>query len=361
MPQKRKFLLFRGTIRLLSLITLSLLWLSLLAIFIPPHIFPILGLVTLGLPVFFIAHTLFLIWYLARGKKYAYLLLITSFFTITSFHSWVSLGSKVTDNEASGRDFSVMTFNVRMFNVYEWLDGVNVPNAIAELVNDSLPDILMIQEFYMFKQTPEFDFPYQHIHYSNPQQNFGLAIYSNFPFINKGEVAFEKTEGFNNYFIYADTEIFGDTVRLINVHLASFYFDVRDFQKLKAGNNTEEIQSSIVSISKSLFKGFKRRSLQVQTLKEFIDASPYPILLCGDMNDVPASYTYRMLNRRLTDAFAVKGKGIGRTYLETVFPLRIDWVFFSNENWYVKKYQSVKTESPLSDHRPVMVRFRVPN
>jgi hypothetical protein len=40
-----------------------------------------------------------------------------------------------------------MSYNVRLFNLFKWLDKEDVPGVILEFINDKNPDILCIQEF----------------------------------------------------------------------------------------------------------------------------------------------------------------------------------------------------------------------
>ncbi len=348
-----------GVVKTLSLLIMLMLWLSLIAIVIPPYYFPLLGLATLGLPVFFILHIFFLVWFVYRGDKFMWILLFTTFFTIPSFHSWVSLGAtNVTNNVAS--DLHLMTYNVRMFNAYRWIDDVNVASAQKKIIHQADVDVLAMQEYYNFQQTPTLDFPHTFIKYTNPSNDFGLAIFSKLPFIDTGSVAYEHTESFNNYFIFADVLLSNDTVRIINVHLASFYFDVKDFEALKEGNvkDIDELRLRFTSVIKRLFAGFTQRSKQLKTLKAFLKESPHPVILCGDMNDAPASYTYRVFNRKLNDAFSAAGRGIGRTYVESWFPLRIDWVFFDPSVFEPVHYEVLSKDQYLSDHRPVVVGLK---
>jgi vancomycin resistance protein VanJ len=354
---KKRYKLLHAILKTISFVVMVCLWMALLAIVVPPHYFPLLGLATLALPFFFIVHTLFTIWYIIRGKRYVWSLLLTLFFVMPSFHKWISFGQSVK-NDHQSEELRVLTYNVRMFNIYEWIRGIDVPQRQKELIEESKADIVALQEYYKYEKTPQFNYPYQYIHYSNEKENFGLAILSNKPIVEKGAVEYEHVEGFNNSFIYADIVFKTDTFRCINTHLASFYFDVKDFERLKQTSiNAEEIQMSIKSIVRQLFKGFNRRSKQLKTLSAFIKSSPHPVILCGDMNDTPASYTYRVLNRHLEDAFAVSGRGVGRTYVETWFPLRIDWIFFPDV-LYPADYQVLGKEMPLSDHLPVRVTFR---
>ncbi len=355
--KKKRISIFGTILKSVSLVTLVLLWLSLLAIFIPPHILPFLGLITLGFPIFFLIHVAFLFWYIYKGDRYLWILLITSFFTLPSFHSWVSLGSKSTENSSSNA-FSIMTYNVRMFNVYNWLNTKDISVKQRKLIEEAAADILVIQEYYNSNTTPSFDYPYEYISYSNPQKNFGLATFSQYPIIQNGTIPYEHTEGFNNQFTYVDVTVNDDTVRVLNIHLASFYFDVKDFEALKQGeiNDINDLGIRFGSLVDRLFKGFARRSKQIKTIKSFIEHSPYPVFACGDMNDVPASHTYRVFNRLLNDSFHAAGRGVGRTYVETIWPLRIDWIFHPEE-YKAIEYKTIGKESPLSDHLPVNVMF----
>ena len=354
---KKRYKLLHAILKSISLGVMICLWLALLAIIIPPHYFPLLGLATLALPFFFIIHAIFTLWYLIRGKRYVWILLLTLFFVMPSFHKWISFGQSIK-NDYQSKELSVLTYNVRMFNIYGWIPGNDVTQRQKELIEGSGADIIALQEYYKYEKTPKLDYRYEHIHFSNEKQTFGLAIFSNKPILEKGAVEYEHVEGFNNAFIYADILFETDTIRFINVHLASFYFDVKDFERLKQTSiNAEEIQMSVRSIVRQLFKGFNRRSKQLKTLSAFIKSSPHPVIICGDMNDTPASYTYRVMDRYLNDAFATSGKGVGRTYVETWFPLRIDWVFYP-DILCPTDYQTLGKDMPLSDHLPVRVTFR---
>jgi endonuclease/exonuclease/phosphatase family metal-dependent hydrolase len=354
---KKNKSLLGGFLKMLSLLTLVLLWLSILAIVVPPHILPILGLITLGFPIFFLIHIVFLFWYIYKGEKYLWVLLITSFFTLPSFHSWVSLGNQTNDHDLAN-SFSIMTYNVRMFNVYSWINDVDVPTKQRDLVKDASADILVLQEYYASDITPAFGYPYEYIAFSNPQKTFGLATFSRYPIVNQGSVPYEHTDGFNNQFSYVDIVNEHDTIRVMNIHLASFYFDVKDFEALRQGdlNNIDELSIHFRSFVKRLFEGFARRSKQLKTIKRFIEDSPYPLFACGDMNDVPASHTYRVFNRLLNDSFRAAKRGVGRTYVETRLPLRIDWIFHP-ESYQAVTHETRKQNKALSDHLPVYVTF----
>jgi endonuclease/exonuclease/phosphatase family metal-dependent hydrolase len=82
-------------------------------------------------------------------------------------------------------------------------------------------------------------------------------------------------------------------------------------------------------------------------VKDVLAVSPHPILFCGDLNDIPNSYTYRTIKGNMQDAFLKKGFGIGRTYSGLSPTLRIDYIF-ADKNFRIKQFNRIVKN--LSDH-----------
>lgn len=101
---------------------------------------------------------------------------------------------------------------------------------------------------------------------------------------------------------------------------------------------------------------FLMRSKQVDAIKEFIDKSPYKVIVCGDFNDSPTSYAYRTISGNLKDAFMEAGSGLGRTYVGPMPSLRIDYILgdesFTFYNYYAKSF-------PFSDHKMVSCTIKI--
>jgi endonuclease/exonuclease/phosphatase (EEP) superfamily protein YafD len=141
-----------------------------------------------------------------------------------------------------------------------------------------------------------------------------------------------------------------------------------------------------------LSKNNKLRSVQADTIASIMAQSPYPVIVCGDFNDIPISYTYRRMSRMADDAFRKVGRGYSSTYRGFFDMLRIDYVLLSEEftplgydvinSWIwtdrvvredtvrVRKYGENLTprldegeEGPYavdySDHYPVLVHFSI--
>lgn len=99
------------------------------------------------------------------------------------------------------------------------------------------------------------------------------------------------------------------------------------------------------------------RARQADQVMRLVDESPYPLIVCGDFNDTPASYTYRKIKGDLEDSFLAAGKGYGYTYRYLRKLLRIDYLFYSPGVFRATRYYSPDLE--YSDHKPVIVSLDV--
>ena len=109
-------------------------------------------------------------------------------------------------------------------------------------------------------------------------------------------------------------------------------------------------QDKTKKLSNKISKASNKRVSQVKKIMESINSSPYPTILCGDFNDVPQSYIYRVLNKEHKDAFLESGKGFGTTYRQLIFPFRIDYILVDNI-WSTYNFKVI--EKKLSDHQAI--------
>ena len=123
------------------------------------------------------------------------------------------------------------------------------------------------------------------------------------------------------------------------------------------GNTKQEVQEYSKSIFVKLKEAYQRRSLQVDRLLTDIPHDGRPILLCGDLNDTPLSYTYHQIKKTgFTDSFVVVGRGIGHTYAGKLPLLRIDYVW-GNDKVQPMKFERLRFKG--SDHYPLLMEFKL--
>jgi endonuclease/exonuclease/phosphatase family metal-dependent hydrolase len=128
-------------------------------------------------------------------------------------------------------------------------------------------------------------------------------------------------------------------------------------EEMTASDNKATI-NEVKSLSISLKKGFIRRALQAQVVKNHINKSPFPVIVAGDFNDTPVSYTYRKIRKGLNDSFVKSGYGAGFTYKGNYPPNRIDYILYDNA--LINSYFEI-LRVRHSDHYPIIAYFRKKN
>ncbi len=157
---------------------------------------------------------------------------------------------------------------------------------------------------------------------------------------------------YNSIFQYTDLVKDGDTFRIFNAHLQSMKFSDENKRYIEDPEIDEEKNfKESISVLRKLKNGLAERKQQSLRLKKEIDESKYPVIVCGDLNDVPNSFTYKTIGANLKNTFAEKGAGIGRTLSHTSPTLRIDNIF-ADKRFLVEQY--VRVNRKISDHMPIL-------
>ena len=316
--------------------------------FLAPKVFPILAVLTLFMPLFFIFNGLFFVYWAVQFKKRMILSGLVLLMGITFINKFYKFSTK--DYPEADKDFSVMSYNVRLFNVFKWLDRDDVTEHILAFINDKNPDIVCIQEFSNSANIDLKLYRHRYIFMGGNKIKTGQAIFSKFPIIDQGNIAFPNS---NNNVVFADIKKGKDIIRVYNMHL----------QSIKISPDVNEINENIDAInqgkSQKLFNrisiAFKQQQNQAEMIKEHKKDCPYPIIICGDLNNSAFSYVYRNIKGKLKDAFEEAGKGFGPTYKFRYYPARIDYIF-ADDNMTVKKFESFP-EFENSDHYPIMAKL----
>jgi len=111
-------------------------------------------------------------------------------------------------------------------------------------------------------------------------------------------------------------------------------------------------------ILRQLKHGFSHRAQQVDKLADELAKCPYPVLICGDFNDTPFSYTYTtiMNSTKLKDSFRTAGSSFDGTYAGKLPNFRIDYLLHDKS---IEAYNYRVLKAKLSDHYPVVCNFRI--
>lgn len=332
--------------------------LSYLAYYIPPNFLSLPSYAAVGYPFLLLMNLLFIIIWLVKFDRRLILSLLVILLGYKHVQRTYQLGdTKVVVNPEER--IKVMSYNVRLFNSFNWLEDTEVEQKIIDLISQQAPDVLLIQEFQkdaMPAVQAAFNYPYKHSQIENLHQSNGMVIFSNFPIINSGVIDVEKDTTSGMQFQYADIEWQSKKIRFINVHLASVGLEDADYDLLENPESRQqnEIQNGLKVVVNRLHRAFVRRNIQIEAVKKVVMDSPHPVVLCGDFNDVPQSYAYHQMDQKLEDSFLEGGEGFGKTYIRSPLPLRIDYIFHSEE-FRAFNFKTIPQE--LSDHYPIVTEL----
>jgi len=177
-----------------------------------------------------------------------------------------------------------------------------------------------------------------------------VGTFSKYPIINEVNINFDSKY---NTMIYSDIVVDGDTIRLFNNHLESNRLTERDRDlpmQLKKNFDSDNLSGTTLHLSRKLNAAYKKRAMQADTIADLIKRSPYKVVVCGDFNDVPVSYTYTTIKGKLKDAFSETGFGLGWTLNLSIYRFRLDYVLYDS-TYVVDNYKVNKVN--YSDHYPI--------
>lgn len=336
----------------LNLIISTFLILSLISPFVNPDPYWIISFFGLFFPIILAIYIVFTIYLIKRNKKIitiiSCLLIIISFMYIDRY---ININKKY-DKQDTVR---IMSYNVRMFNKYEWIDDNNIKEKIKSLIESQEIDIVCIQEYYNPELDLRMSLTYSHIGIQKQRNKWHMAIYSRFPQIKKETVNI-LGESMNNTCIYSDIKIKEDTIRVYNIHLASNFFSKENLDFIQSPKlEQQEIKNGIIDISRRLKSSFIKRGKEVIEIKKHINQSPYPVVICGDFNDTPMSYAYHNIRENRKDAFVESGNGLGSSYFKIPF-LRIDYIIHDDQ---MESYNFITHKNKLSDHKAISCDIKI--
>ncbi|MCF0165139.1 MAG: endonuclease/exonuclease/phosphatase family protein [Bacteroidales bacterium] len=300
------------------------------------------------IPILFINLFLLLIG-LLRWKRYVFISFIALLPSLFFADLLYRTGKEEIGKE--GNSYKILTYNVGRFSAAK--KGLPERLALQEIekfvISDN-PDIVCLQEFRTSDTTAVSQlfggkYPYRSYHFFRGTNWFGNITLSKFPITASGELTNSKS---TNLCIWSDISLKSKTIRIYNCHLESLAISFTSLVKKMSKNL--EISTEVAGVHEKLRETAMKRSGQVDKLKEHLSSCDKPLIVCGDFNDTPISYTYRNLSNGLKDSFVEGGKGFSASY-SILWPLlRIDYILLDKT---MEADRNVIQRIPYSDHYPV--------
>ncbi len=346
--------LFRDAAMFFNWIAVALLLLSYLAGKASPSHFAVVALFGLVYPILFFVNLFFVLFWLLRKDPR---LLLSLLILLMGFpHIRNNFSFHTGRNTPTNTSLKILSYNVQGFAQQNkaTLKPQVKADILSFLVKEN-PAIICLQEYAgtkkdLFRKGNRNS--YFHSYYTQKgNKNTGILTVSKYPIIHKNYLKFK---GYRTFGLFTDIVIRKDTLRLINVHLASISLEKADLDLLTQTPSSDwekpKVRHHFMAIYQKLQKAFRLRERQLSLVIKTVKSSPYPVVLCGDFNDTPSSNAYYRVAALLQDAFKKKGNGLGATYAGPLPFLRIDY-FFTPHGLKVISYKKYRLR--FSDHFPI--------
>jgi len=349
----------------LNIITAVLYLLSCLAPYVKPTNSWVIAMLGLAFPFFLALLIGFIfLWLILKLKRawYSVIILLFGYKSIAVF--WAFNAASGFESKKAPDQIRVASWNVARF--LEWKRNNSEKSKtrlkMLEQIKKQDADILCLEEFFHSPDSTFYNniseikamgYPYYYFSYDpdGDYQYIGSAIFSKYPMLDTGMVRYFRPS-MPEALVHADIKVNNDTIRVYATHLQSVQFRQRDYEAIKEIKSAED---SLLDNSKTVLskvrKAMNLRSSQADIARDILDDSPYPIIFCGDLNDIPNSYTYFTIRGDMQDAFLKRGFGIGRTFSSLSPTLRIDYIF-ADKQFRIKQFTRVAKN--LSDHFMIM-------
>ncbi|HIW52008.1 MAG TPA: endonuclease/exonuclease/phosphatase family protein [Candidatus Alistipes excrementipullorum] len=351
-------ILLNAVMAVVSVVTAFCMFMIFIGGFVPPEklwYFSLLGLVS---PIIYVLAMVSLLYWIVRWKwrmaAFMMFFVFIGLFRVSLYYK-IDITREYEEPQYDRDHIKVLSYNIRQMRNDKWQ---LTADSIRKFIADCKPDIICFQESHSDIESADMvDSLLRGYNATRTDKVDGQFVrcYSKFRIIRCDSLDGMCGTGSG---IWADMRIGSDTVRVFNVHLQTTSITADDKEYIInhrfISDSTRE--NKMHSIARRLYDNSLMRARQVEALHAHIAESPYPVILCGDFNDVPMSYAYRTASRGLTDTFSEQGHGYAHTFRGFFNMLRIDYILVSDE------FETLSYEVPriaASDHYPVFVRLKL--
>ena len=266
----------------------------------------------------------------------------------------------LTSTKQSEGSIKLLSYNTMSFSSMVKSNG---KNAVLDYLKASEADVICLQEHtvssnsrYVTQKDVDkalSDYPYRSGKTADGKKPLPyMAVYSKLPVLKTERIAMESS---NNGAMAYQLKWGLDTLLLINCHLESNKLTSEDkemYEQMIEKHETEQVKAGLRVLVKKLAEASAIRAPRADSIANYLKRHPYKyVMVCGDFNDIPISYTHHTLTRTLNDAFVESGRGLGISYHKNKFLFRIDNILVSAG----LKTSNCTVDSSIdaSDHYPI--------
>jgi len=319
-------------------------------------------------PILFILAFSAGIFWLFVKPKYSLHCMVAILLCIPNILVYIPFNLSADFNESKkSTELRVVTWNVNLMNYSAKNDetAIKENEKIFTILHDLNADVICLQDFFTavipdkrynfidsFRNYMGYNYSYFSRDYPKFEGNFysGTIIFSKYKIVDSIKIKFPKP--ISGSIIKIGLLYQDDTIDVVSTHLQNINFGRDEDMALK--DSSHDINKS-PGFLKKLIYGYEDQMKQVSSVQKVLDKSNRPIIFAGDLNDVPTSYTYSNIKREMKDVWLQKGTGLGITFNFNKYPLRIDYIFYSDK--FTCK-QTKKIQSTASDHYGIITDLK---
>ena len=328
---------------------------------INPAVHPMLSNLGMLFPFFLIANLLFIFFWLTFKWKKLWIPLLGYALVYPPLTVYLPMNGSQDVPEGT---IKVVSYNVCQYGGnWKYEQGFD---TIANYLQREDPDIVCLQEDvdewrrYVFQKYQK-TFPYNDtVYFWRTRYGVnGVGIHSRFPILRRERIEYpSRAHGSIAYYLLVN----GDTILVINNHLEGTHLskeDRKQYKKMVSGKlQRDTAKSESMLLLNKLGQAAALRAAGANAVHQYIEEHrQYPIIVCGDFNDNPISYSRRTIAKGLKDCFVETGRGLGLSYNEKGFNFRIDHILCSD---HFEPYNcQVDDKMDASDHYPISCRLKL--
>lgn len=325
--------------------------------YISPSIFPLSSVAVVGMPIMLTISAIVTVVWLCTGRWIVGGIGVLMFFICLSpIKMWFPMNSK-TSPEPGEPTLTILTWNILQGADLERPESAH-SRTLSKILEVNA-DVVCLQEIYGFNKQcltyfseSTLDSLRKVYPYELGDGSRDLRVLSKYPLRH---IYFGSLNNINlaEYFTIKTP---AREIAMANVHLPSFCLnnEERRIFTRHGAKETERLSEGIINKMETAFPVRAEAAEKVVTGFENI---AMPTIVCGDFNDVPASWTYRMfLKAGFQDAYVATNFFPTYTYYLHRFYFHLDQIFYRGG---VRPLSVERLDIKTSDHLPLVAKFQI--
>ena len=323
---------------------------------INPVNYPVLSCLGIVFPVFLIINLLFLFFWLVFSWRKVWIPIAGFLLAYIPISKYMPLNSRQDIPDGS---IKLLTYNVCSYKCGD--KNSDVFDQIFDYISKQQADIVCLQEDVdtwrknlMERYSKMYPYNDTTLLAISEAGTNSLGIHTRYPILRKERIPYHsRGNGSVAYYLLKGQ----DTLLVINNHLECTHLTMEERSRYKniikgeVKGDTARAESKLL-IDK-LGKTSARRAPQAEAVHRYVEEHrQYPTIVCGDFNDTPISYVCYVIADGLTDSFRESGRGIGLSYNQKGFWVRIDHILCSSQ--FTPYNCQIDSKNDLSDHYPMV-------